>query len=142
MEHETDAQPHETPHTRWQRRMAARPPAPVQTTWGMEVAPLEYRKIKRPFPPTASAHPMPLCSRWCPHLASARPPRAAPPGEHPARACPRRPAPPGAKDAIVLIDPSGVTVKQVAQRLGAGLAILHSGPNHYEDPRCQETNYP
>ena len=40
MEHETDAQPHETPHTRWQRRMAARPPAPVQTTWGMEVAPL------------------------------------------------------------------------------------------------------
>ena len=40
MEHETDAQPHETPHTRWQRRMAARPLAPVQTTWGMEVAPL------------------------------------------------------------------------------------------------------
>ena len=40
MEHETDAQPHETPHTRWQRRMAARPAAPVQTTWGMEVAPL------------------------------------------------------------------------------------------------------
>ena len=40
MEHETDAQPHETPHTRWQRRMAARSPAPVQTTWGMEVAPL------------------------------------------------------------------------------------------------------
>ncbi len=36
MEHETDAQPHETPHTRWQRRMAARPLAPVQTTWGME----------------------------------------------------------------------------------------------------------
>jgi hypothetical protein len=23
----------------------------------------EYRKIKRPFPPTASAHPMPLCPR-------------------------------------------------------------------------------
>ena len=40
MEHETEAQPHETPHTRWQRRMAARPLAPVQTTWGMEVAPL------------------------------------------------------------------------------------------------------
>src|SRR5437016_6281862 len=31
---------HETPHTRWQRRMAARPPAPVQTTWDMKVAPL------------------------------------------------------------------------------------------------------
>ena len=56
----------------------------------------EYRKIKRPFPPTASAHPMPLCSRWCPRLASARTPRAAHPGEHPTRACPRRPAPPGA----------------------------------------------
>ena len=40
MEHETDAPPPETPHTRWQRRMAARPLAPVQTTWGMEVAPL------------------------------------------------------------------------------------------------------
>src|SRR2546425_2558746 len=40
MEPETDAQPHETPHTRWQRRTAARPLAPVQTTWGMEVAPL------------------------------------------------------------------------------------------------------
>src|SRR5215468_9919024 len=40
MEHETGAQPQETPHTRWQRRMAARPLPPVQTTWGMEVAPL------------------------------------------------------------------------------------------------------
>ena len=30
------------------------------------------RKIKRPFPPTASAHPLPLCSRWCPRLTSAR----------------------------------------------------------------------
>src|SRR5713101_617627 len=40
MEHETDAQPQETPQTRWQRRMDARPLAPVQTTWGMEVAPL------------------------------------------------------------------------------------------------------
>jgi len=40
MESETDAQPQETPHTRWQRRMATRPVAPVQTTWGMEVAPL------------------------------------------------------------------------------------------------------
>src|SRR4029453_3074091 len=40
MEHETDAQSQETPHTRWQRRMAARPPAPVQTTWGMEGGPL------------------------------------------------------------------------------------------------------
>ena len=40
MEHETEAQSQETPHTRWQRRMAARPAAPVQTTWGMEVAPL------------------------------------------------------------------------------------------------------
>src|SRR4030095_9472549 len=56
----------------------------------------EYRKIKRPFPPTASAHPLPPCARWCPRLASARPPRAAHPGEHPTRACPRRPAPPGA----------------------------------------------
>jgi hypothetical protein len=56
----------------------------------------EYRKIKRPFPLTTSAHPMPLCSRWCPRLASARTPRAAHPGEHPTRACPRRPAPPGA----------------------------------------------
>src|SRR5262249_46969217 len=55
----------------------------------------EYRKIKRPFPPTASAYPMPLCSRWCPRLASARTPRAAPPGEHTTRACPRRPAPLG-----------------------------------------------
>ena len=37
------------------------------------------RKIKRPFPPTASAHPMPPCchpARCCPRLASARtPPR-------------------------------------------------------------------
>src|SRR4029434_6503221 len=40
MEHETDAQSQETLHTRWQRRMAARPAAPVQTTWGVEVAPL------------------------------------------------------------------------------------------------------
>ena len=32
-----------------------------------------YRKIKWPFPPPASAHPMPSCSRWCPRqrLASA-----------------------------------------------------------------------
>jgi len=52
--------------------------------------------IKRPFPPTASAHPMPLCSRWCPRLVSARTLRAAHPGEHPTRVCPRRPAPPGA----------------------------------------------
>jgi len=36
MEHGTE----ETPQARWQRRMTARPPAPVQTTWGMEVAPL------------------------------------------------------------------------------------------------------
>src|SRR5262245_29424602 len=56
----------------------------------------EYRKIKRPFPPTVSASPMPLCSRWCLRLTSARPPRTAHPGEHPTRACPRRPAPPGA----------------------------------------------
>src|SRR5262249_4042882 len=34
------------------------------------------RKIKRLFPPTASAHSMPPCSRWCPHLGSARTPRA------------------------------------------------------------------
>ena len=40
MEHETEAQSQETPHARWQRRMAARPLPPVQTTWGMEVAPL------------------------------------------------------------------------------------------------------
>ena len=40
MEHETEAQPQETPRRRWQRRMAARPPVPAQTTWGMEVAPL------------------------------------------------------------------------------------------------------
>ena len=40
MEHETEAQTHETSQTRWQRRMAARPLAPAQTTWGMEVAPL------------------------------------------------------------------------------------------------------
>src|SRR5216110_1703468 len=40
MEHEPEAQPPETPPARWQRRMAARPPAPVQTTWGLEVAPL------------------------------------------------------------------------------------------------------
>ena len=40
MEHETKAQPQETPRTRWQLRMAARPLPPVQTTWGMEVAPL------------------------------------------------------------------------------------------------------
>src|SRR5215510_13221655 len=57
--------------------------------------PREYRKIKRPFPPTASAYPMPLCSRWCPRLASARPPPAAPPGEPTTRAYPRRPAPQG-----------------------------------------------
>ena len=61
----------------------------------------EYRKIKRPFPPTASASPMPLCSRWCPRLASARtlaPPTLArtPPGR--ARGAPRpwgHPAPQG-----------------------------------------------
>src|SRR5438128_9229129 len=40
MEHETNTQRHETPHTRWQSSMAAWPLAPVQTTWGMEVAPL------------------------------------------------------------------------------------------------------
>ena len=40
MEHKTEAQPHEMPRSRWQRRMAARPPAPVQTTWATEVAPL------------------------------------------------------------------------------------------------------
>ena len=40
MEQETEAQTHETSQTRWQRRMAARPLAPAQTTWGMEVAPL------------------------------------------------------------------------------------------------------
>jgi hypothetical protein len=40
MDHKTDVQPEETPHTRWQRRMAVRPLPPVQTTWGMEVAPL------------------------------------------------------------------------------------------------------
>src|SRR5438128_4595520 len=40
MEHETNTQRHETPHTRWQSSMAARPLTPVQTTWGMEVAPL------------------------------------------------------------------------------------------------------
>src|SRR5262249_60248293 len=40
MKHETDAQPQETPHTRWQRRMTARPLPSVQTTWGMAVAPL------------------------------------------------------------------------------------------------------
>jgi len=40
MEHKTDAQPQEMPRTRWQRRMAARPLPPVQTTWGMEVASL------------------------------------------------------------------------------------------------------
>src|SRR5437762_6477975 len=40
MAHETDTHPQETPHARWQRRMAARPPSPMQTTWGMEVAPL------------------------------------------------------------------------------------------------------
>src|SRR5919202_368479 len=40
MEHETEAQSQETPPTRWQRRLAARPLPPVQTTWGMEVAPL------------------------------------------------------------------------------------------------------
>src|SRR4029450_2886178 len=57
---------------------------------------LEYRKIKRPFPPTASAHPMPLCSRWCPRLTSARPPRTAHPGGDPTRAGPGGPAPPGA----------------------------------------------
>jgi hypothetical protein len=37
------------------------------------------RKIKRPFPPTASAHPMPPCchpARCCPRLGSARTPRA------------------------------------------------------------------
>jgi hypothetical protein len=66
----------------------------VQAVRGLQHAG-EYRKIKRPFPPTASAHPMPLCSRCCPRLASARTPRAAHPGEHPTRACPRRPAPPG-----------------------------------------------
>jgi hypothetical protein len=42
--------------------------------------------ITRPLPPTASAHPMPLCSRWCPRLASARTTHAAHPGEHPTRA--------------------------------------------------------
>ena len=40
MEHEANTPPHETPHGRWQRRMAARPLPPVSTTWGMEVAPL------------------------------------------------------------------------------------------------------
>jgi methylmalonyl-CoA mutase N-terminal domain/subunit len=40
MDHEIEAQPQETPQSRWQRRMAARPPTPVQTTWGLEVAPL------------------------------------------------------------------------------------------------------
>src|SRR5918912_2126647 len=40
MEHETEAQPQETPRRRWQRRMAARPAVLAQTTWGMEVAPL------------------------------------------------------------------------------------------------------
>src|SRR5919197_180362 len=40
MEHETEAQPQERPHTRWHRRLAARPLPPVQTTWGMEVVPL------------------------------------------------------------------------------------------------------
>jgi hypothetical protein len=39
----------------------------------------EYRKITRPFPPTSSAHPLPLCSRWCPRLASARTAPRAPP---------------------------------------------------------------
>jgi hypothetical protein len=33
-----------------------------------------YRKIKRPFPPPASSHPLPHCSRLCPRLASAPPP--------------------------------------------------------------------
>ena len=39
----------------------------------------EYRKIKWPFPSTASAHPMPPCchpARCCPRLGSARTPRA------------------------------------------------------------------
>ena len=35
---------------------------------------LGYRKIKRPFPPPASAHPLLPCSRWCPRLGSTRPP--------------------------------------------------------------------
>src|SRR5262249_9004878 len=60
--------------------------------------PGEYRKIKRPFPPTASAYPMLLCSRWCPRLASARTPRAAPLARTPpgrARGAPRHWARPG-----------------------------------------------
>jgi hypothetical protein len=56
---------------------------------------LRVCKTPLPFPPTASAHPMPLCSRWYPRLTSACPPRTAHPGEHPTRACPRRPTPPG-----------------------------------------------
>ena len=47
MDHKTDVQPEETPHTRWQRRMAVRPLPPVQTTWGMEVAPLHTRRVAR-----------------------------------------------------------------------------------------------
>src|SRR5262245_1560505 len=40
VEHEANTPSHETPSTRWQRRMAVRPLPPVHTAWGMEVAPL------------------------------------------------------------------------------------------------------
>src|SRR5215472_8216176 len=56
----------------------------------VSTSPSEYRKIKRSFPPTASAHPHATLLPLVPA------PGAAHPGEHPTRACPRRPAPPGA----------------------------------------------
>jgi len=49
------------------------------------------RKIKRPFPPTASAHLMPPCchpARCCPRLGSARTPWHTP-GQGVARSAPR-----------------------------------------------------
>jgi hypothetical protein len=94
----------------------------------------EYRKIKRPFPPTVSAHPMPLCSRWCPRLASARTPRAAHPGEHPTRACPRRPAPQGTDRAGGwgrAAGAAGVAWRALCWLLGAAQRAARSA---YPDP--------